>query len=211
MLRRPVVWITIVATIFVTVVWYFAWMSPQGSKLSNENLQITSLQGHLTALQATLATDKLNEANLTQYTHLLGIFSIAVPPTPEAAQLTTEIAALADSTDVNITSLTIPPTSTSSSSTPGVVSDLSEISIGIDMTCKWSQCLKFVGGIYTYPRLITIQSFAPTPAGNSNGAGPTIDVINPSKNQEYTIVMNGTAYFSPVISGQVLPTTTVAP
>jgi Tfp pilus assembly protein PilO len=206
--RRPAVWITIVATIVIAAIWYFAWMSPEGNKLSTENAQISNLNTTLAQLNKTLATYKLNQQNLAVYNKLLSVFSTAVPPEEEAGTLTDEIAALADTSGVNLTELSVPFASAPIESATGTPTGLYQVSLAIDVAGQWSQCMKFLTGIYTFPRLITIQTFSPS--DQSGSATGNVDVINPPGKTPYTFDLTATAYFSAAVSGQVTVTTTTA-
>ncbi|MGH9169675.1 MAG: type 4a pilus biogenesis protein PilO [Acidimicrobiales bacterium] len=209
-LRRPAVWITVAATIIVAIIWYFAWMSPEGNKLSTEQAQESQLHTQLQQEKQVLAEYRTNQENLGTYNKLLGTFSTAVPPSEEAGPLATEIAALANSTGVDLTALGVPPTATALTNSSGTDSGLYSVAVSIDVSGKWSQCMKFLNGIYTFPRLITVQSFSPA-AVASSGPSTTIDLINPPPNTVYDFTMSGTAYFSAAVSGLATTTTTLAP
>ena len=103
--KRPVVLISVAAVIVLAGVWWFAWMSPQGTKLSTIN---TNVQLLTTKDQQLLQTLKVVEHESTlesKYAGYLTTFSDAVPPTPDAPQLTTQLAALANATHVTLQSL----------------------------------------------------------------------------------------------------------
>jgi Tfp pilus assembly protein PilO len=205
-LRRPVVWITIVITLVVVIAWYFVWMSPEGNKLNNENAQIAQLQSTLNAKKATLAQDQSNQQNLGVYTSLLQTFATAVPPAAEQQQLVTALANLGNTTGVQITSLTVPPTPTPVPGTLATAAALDSLSISITISGTWAQCMNFLQDVYSFPRLITIQSFQPTPVGGN--PQNTTDIINPGSKAPYTFTMTGAAYFSPVVGGAAASSST---
>jgi Tfp pilus assembly protein PilO len=209
--RRPAVWITILATLVVAGVWYFAWMSPEGNKLNSENSQIGTLRSTLAELTSTLKEYQNNQQNLGVYNNLLNVFSTAVPPEEDAGTLTNDVAALANNTAVTLTELNVPSTATPIETSTGTPTGLYAIPIAISLSGTWAQCSKFLQGIYTFPRLITIQTFTPTPQLTTTGSS-SIDAINPPPNTPYVFSLTGTAYFSAAVSGQVASTsTTVAP
>jgi Tfp pilus assembly protein PilO len=164
-------------------------MSPQGTKLSTVNASVSQLTQKNAQLQIQLQTVEHESKLESKYAAYLTAFSTAVPPTPDAAQLTTQIAALADSTKVNLNGI--------SDDTIAVATPVSTIPITMTITGTGDECLNFLKGIYKMPRLITISSFIPTP-GATPGSGSSVDVLTPGK-LSYTFALSGEAYYSPLI------------
>lgn len=205
-LKRPLVLITVGVVILVAVLWWVLWMSPQGNKLSTENAEESNLTGQLQTLNATLQRDQAQAAKVQLYAGYLAMFASAVPPVPEAPQLTTELADLADATNVKLITLTDDTTVTG---TP-----VSTIPLTMQIQGPRQDCLAFLAGIYNpkmITRLITINSFTPTPLNAGPGGA---NVLKPS-DAVYTANISGNAYFDPTIdpsaaSGTVTTTTTAA-
>jgi Tfp pilus assembly protein PilO len=205
-LKRPLVLITVGVVILVAILWWMLWMSPQGNKLNTANAEQANLNGQLQTLNATLQHDKAQAARVQLYAGYLGMFAAAVPPVPEAPQLTTELADLANATNVKLTTLT---DDTTVAGTP-----VSTIPLTMEIQGPRQDCLAFLAGIYDpklITRLITINSFTPTPLNAGPGG---VNVLKPS-DALYTANIAGNAYYDPEIdpsatSGTVTATTTAA-
>lgn len=202
-LKRPVVLITVGAVILVAILWWFLWMKPEGNKLSTAQSQQAQYQTTLSNLKDQLIVVQGQAAKAKLYASYLGMFAAAVPPIPEAPQLTTEIATLADTTNVKLTSL--------SDDTVVAGTPLSTIPLSINVTGGRQACMAFLAGLYNsklMPRLITVSAITPTPKN------PTGDVLVPS-NAPYTLAITATAYYDPNIypstgSSSVSTTTTTS-
>src|ERR1700678_3966998 len=94
LIKRPVTLITVGSVVVLALLWWVVWMSPQGSKLSTVNSQISTLTIQYNTLEATLTTDKQQSAKVDLYAGYLKMFSIAVPEVPDAGGLTTALATL---------------------------------------------------------------------------------------------------------------------
>jgi Tfp pilus assembly protein PilO len=206
LIKRPVTLITVGSVVVLALLWWVVWMSPQGSKLSTVNSQISTLTIQYNTLEATLTTDKQQSAKVDLYAGYLKMFSIAVPEVPDAGGLTTALATLADSISpaLHITSIT--------DDTMVVGTPLSMVPLSLQLTGPRQDCFAFLNDLYNplkMPRLITVTSFEPQPA---NSASPE-DILKTSS-QMYTVSLVGSAYFDaaidPGLPGTV-PTTTLAP
>ncbi len=197
--KRPVILISVAAVIVLAGVWWFAWMSPQGSKLSTVNANVAQLQQKYSQLQETLRVVEHESKLESKYAGYLATFSAAVPPTPDAPQLTTQLAALANETHVTLTSL--------SDDSVLAATPVSEVPINITIKGSGSQCLNFLKGIYQMDRLITISAFTPTPS-DSAGSGSSVNVLSPG-NAGYTFALTGDAYYYADID-QLAPSTSSA-
>lgn len=190
-LKRPVILISLAAVVLLAAVWWFAWMTPEASKLSSVNAQIQSKTLQLNALRATLAASQHDAALLRQDGSYLRRFSAAVPPGPEAQVLTTQLFQLAART-VGATHLnqltddsTIPPAT-------GQV--LSRIPISISIDGPHNECLAFLNGLYKLSRLITVSAITPAPKASSSSGPDNVLAVNA---QPYTMTISATAYYSP--------------
>ena len=198
-IKRPAVLISVAAVIVLAGVWWFAWMSPEGTKLSQENTQTVQLSNQLQQLDVTLAKDKAQSLQVTQYAKYLNMFATAVPPLPEQAQLFTQLATLANTDKVTMEAVNVPSLGTA------LGTDVSELAITFTVNGKYEDCLTFLESLYKLPRLLTISNFLPSPLGGSTGS----NVISPKKGTPYSFVITGDAYYSSVVSGatQTTPTT----
>jgi len=203
--KRPAVLISIAVVIVLAGVWWFAWMSPQGSKLSTVNASVAQLTQKDAQLQLTLKTVQHESTLESKYAGYLATFSAAVPPTPDAPQLTTQLAALANSTHVTLQSL--------SDNTTVPATPVSDVPVSMTIKGTGTQCLNFLKGIYQMARLITIADFTPTPTltGDTSTA---VDVLAPGKTI-YSFELTGSAYYyaeiDPLATTSSSTTSTSAP
>jgi Tfp pilus assembly protein PilO len=192
-LKRPIVLITVAVVVLLAALWWLLWMSPEGNKLTTVNSQVGTLNSQLTTLNQTLAQDKALTAKVQVYAGYLGMFAAAVPPLPEAPQLTSQLANLANATDVKLTTLS------DDTSTPGLGTPLGEIPLSMNIQGSRQNCLAFLSGIYNsamMPRLITISAFTPSPLVAPPGG---VNVLQPS-GATWTATISGIAYFDAEIN-----------
>ncbi len=197
-LKRPFVLVTVGALILVAALWWLLWMTPEANKLTTVQAQQTQLKSQLDTLNLTLQLDKRQAAKVKQYAGYLSMFAAAVPPIPEAPQLTTELANLANVTSVRLTSLSDDTT------VPGA--PLSTIPITMSVQGPRQNVMAFLQGIYNQSliaRLITVSAFTPTPSG----ANASANVLKPSLAQ-YTASITATAYYDPSIDPSASTTAT---
>lgn len=204
--KRPVTLITVGSVLLLALLWWFLWMSPQGSKLTTVNTQNAALSTQLATLQNTLKIDKTQSAKVNLYAGYLKMFATAVPEVPDAGGLTTALSTLADSISPNLIITTL----TDDSTVPGT--PLGMVPLSIEITGPRSDCFTFLADLYNpkkISRLITVATFVPTPVTG----GSTSSVLKPS-NTIYNVAIAGDAYYDaeidPGLPGTVT-TTTVAP
>jgi Tfp pilus assembly protein PilO len=198
LLKRPPVYGTIAGVVVLLLVWWFAWMSPEGNKLASVNTQQSSLQSQIASLNSQIAILKAQSALVPGELPYLAKFNGAVPNLPESGVLTEELFGLMNSTKTFISSLN---DSTVTSSGTG----FSTIPVQISVTGSEDQVVNFMKGLYTLPRLVTIQSVTLAPPTQS-------DILKPSKAQGFTAAITATAYttFVPPTPPPA-PATTTAP
>ena len=180
LLKRPPVYGTIAGVIVLLLVWWFAWMSPEGNKLSTVNAQESSLQTQISSLNSQIAVLKAQSALVPGELPYLAKFTGAIPNLPESGVLTEQLFGLMNSTKTFISSLndsTVSPTGTGYSTIP----------VQIALTGSHDQVINFLKGLYTLPRLVTIQSVTLAPPAATN-------ILKPSKAQGFTAAINATAY-----------------
>lgn|GEM_PF-1176850 len=200
-LKRPTVIIPVVVVLVLAALWWFLWMSPEASKLSTVNAQQSQLESQLSTLNLTLQTDKAQAPKISEYAGYLSMFAAAVPPLPEAPQLTTELADLANATSVHLVTL--------SDNTTVVGTPVDTIPLTMTIQGPRQNCIAFLNGIYNpkmIARLVTITSFTPSPV-SAGAAG--VNVLKPS-GATYSVAMSGLAYYFPEIdpsAGSVTTTT----
>lgn len=176
LLKRPAVYGTIAGVVLIAIIWWFAWMSPEGNKLNGVNAQAQSAQNQITQLDATVASLKAQSALLPGSLPFLAHYQVAIPNLPESGILTEQLFQLMRSTGTFISSLndaTVQPTG----------AGYSEVPVSIVITGSHNGILNFITDIYKLPRLVTIEQVSLTPsagqpdlnkASTTNGFGATI-------------------------------------
>ncbi|MHB8243934.1 MAG: type 4a pilus biogenesis protein PilO [Acidimicrobiales bacterium] len=189
-MKRPRVLGAVGGALLLIVVFYFAWWSPQGGKLASieaqkqaQSIQISSLQANLTQLQQ-------DSQFVTRYQSFLTFFGSQVPVQPQQGQLISMLGRLSTSDKVDITQVT------ANTLVPAVApSTLSTIPISMTVTGPHDNLLRFLSDMYSLPRLITIQSVAPT--STSTGAGANVLAHN---SVPFSLTLTGTAYFTGTVT-----------
>jgi Tfp pilus assembly protein PilO len=168
--KRPAVFGTILATIVIALVWWFAWMTPQASKLSSINTQQSQAQGQVAVLQSEIAQLRSESSLLSKELPYLKFFESQIPSLPLQGQLTAQLYQLSLKTKTFISAL-----SDSTVSPPSSVSGgYSTMPITIELTGTHNEVISFLQGLYSMQRLVTIQSVSLTPPSqqpnlNTNG------------------------------------------
>lgn len=181
-LKRPAVFGTIAGVIVLLVIWWFAFMSPEGSKLSSVKAQDASLQSQIAQLNTTIAGLQAQSRLVPSELPYLAKFTTAIPDLPESGVLTEQLFNLMHSTKTFISSL-------SDSQTASSGSGYSTIPVVITVTGSHDSIVAFLAGLYSLPRLVTIQNVA---FGSS--ASQQSGILSPSKSPGFTATISATAY-----------------
>ena len=189
LLKRRPVYVTILLVIVLAMVWYFAWWTPEGNKLTTVNADIASKQQTITQLNIqiiALQHETLNNAGDTKYQ---GIFSNALPPGPEFDTLTESIYQLSLKTGTQLSQFTADTMSPVS----GTALPYSLIPVAMNVTGSEQQVENFIKGMYaqkTIPRLVTISQLS-----LSGGSGVNYFGVNPvSPAVTFTATIQAEAY-----------------
>ncbi|MGO9196443.1 MAG: type 4a pilus biogenesis protein PilO [Acidimicrobiales bacterium] len=193
-LRRPRVLIAIGVVIAIVIGFYVGWWSPESSKLSSVVAQQNTNKTKITAL-----TDELNRLKATnrvaaRYKSYLPFFAAEIPALPEQGQLVYLIGQLEKADGVFVTSIDV-----STTALPVPPSTLSTIPISLSLTGPHDDVIKFLTSLTdftTMPRLITIQSIAPSPTGAPAGVYNILghDTVG------FSLSISATAYFAAPIA-----------
>jgi type IV pilus assembly protein PilO len=180
LIKRPLVYGTLIGVVLIALIWWFGWMSPEASKLSSANSQIQSDQATISSLNTQIAALKNEDQQLPKLVHYLAFFSLAIPPLPESGDLTTQLydLSLATKTDMN---------SLSDATTADTGAGYSVIPVEIALVGSHNSVLAFLRGLYALPRLVTIQGVDLTPT-----AGQTLN--QSSSTGGFTATITATAY-----------------
>ena len=183
LLKSKVVLITTASVLILLLVWYFAWMSPEGTKLSTVQQQVTadgatvqSLNAELNALVAESKLVKKELPYLKQVTK-------AIPPNAEQPEIVNQLNALANDTGCKLGSVN-PADTVAPSGTTG----LSTISVDFGLSGSHKNVFRFLNDFYKLQRLMTINTVSLAPAGTS----PNILAIGDG--MQYSLTVTATAY-----------------
>jgi Tfp pilus assembly protein PilO len=186
-LKRPRVLIALGVIVVLAAVFYFAWWSPEGNKISATDATKQAQASQITSLRNQLALVTAEGKFVQRYETFLTFFGNEVPVQPEQGVLVDMLGRLAISDRVTITTL--------SDNTLNAVKPpaFSTIPVSMTVTGPYSNVLKFLSDLYGLPRLLTIQEVQPTPSG----ARGTVNILAPGS-LTYTMTISGTAYYSGV-------------
>jgi Tfp pilus assembly protein PilO len=190
-LKRPRVLVAIAAAVVVLIAWYFAWWSPESGKLSSVRGQEAKAKLQTQQLNAKLLEILREDRFVAKYHNFLSFFSSQVPVQPEQGQLVYQLGRLQDRDHVDITTL-----SASATAAPVSGVSLSTIPVSLTVTGSHDNVIRFLNGLYSMSRLLTIQSIAPSA---TSAPSNTYNVLG-HDGVPFSLAITGTAYFS----GQVV-------
>lgn len=177
LLRRRSVAVPLAGMLVLLLAWWFAWMSPEGTKLASVRQQQVTEQQTDTRLMLQLAALRADAARVKHDAPFLKSFAAAIPSAPGAPDLVVAVYRLATQDGVELQSIT---DDTVSSSGLGY----STVPVALSVSGPHDALLSFVSGLYGLPRLLTIQSISLSGTGN----------LNASSSALYTASISATAY-----------------
>lgn len=192
--KRPRVLAAIGGILLLLIIFYFAWWSPEGQKLSSVKSQEQAQVTQIATLQANLRQTEEESEFVSKYQTYLTFFSDQVPVLPEEGQLVFELGRLSDAVGVDLTSVNADTTAA-----PVPPATLSTIPVTMTVTGAHERILRFLAGIYSLPRLITIQSIQPSAVGAGSGPTSSYNVLR-HDSVPFSITISGTAYFSGTVT-----------
>lgn len=180
--------LTAVGAIVVAVIVFLAWISPEGTKLTNLRSEQTQLQGEQTQLQIRIASLKREKANLGPTCATLTKDVTEIPGAPDVDSFLQQVTALAvASGDPNTPSISV----TQAAASSGVAAGVTTVVVQLTMDGTYGQMSSFLGGLYTFPRYFTITSISVSGGSVANGgSAPSPSTPN------YSLSLNGNVYYS---------------
>ena len=176
LLRKPMVIASIVTTVVLLIAWWFAWMQPEANKLSAIHAQELRATEQVASLRSELALLRSEQKVVRAASPFLSLFGAAIPPVTDQPALVVQLYHLAVRTGVRLESVT------DDTVTPGTT--YSTIPVAISISGGHNAVESFIKGMYSLPRLLTIQSLSLSGTGNLNSSGST----------PYTASISATAY-----------------
>ena len=183
LLKSKVVLITTGIVIVLLIVWWFAWMTPEASKLATVQQQITADNTTATQLNMELILLKAEKKLVLRELPYLKKVTTAIPPTEDPPGIVDSLNTLANKTGCDLLSVT-----PANFPTPSGVGGLSVINVTFSVTGTHKNVFAFLKGFYSMTRLMTISTVSLAPGGTA----PNIMAANDG--QPYSMSVTATAY-----------------
>ncbi|HEV2360241.1 MAG TPA: type 4a pilus biogenesis protein PilO [Acidimicrobiales bacterium] len=183
LLKRPVVYLSIVSVIVLAAIWYvFVW-SHEDHKLSTVQAQDQALKTQINSLNSQILQLIAEKNQVAKEQPLLTVFNNELPNPPHQDQIVELLANLesAPKTKVVISSISGVDTIT-----PAPTNNYSEIPLVLALSGDRTEVLNFIAALYTLPRLVTITSITLSPSATSN--------MLSTANSPYSADISGFAY-----------------
>lgn len=184
-LRSPVTIGVIAGVIVLLIVWWFAWMTPEASKLTTVNQQASQLSATTQQLNIQIAALERESATVQKELPFLAKFATAVPPTADPGGLTNAFFALSIKTKVTLLSVT-----DNTVSPPAAAGALGTVPVAVAISGTHANVFAFLQGIYTMARLVIINSVGLSPSGGVGGP----NILATHDGQVYSASISGTAF-----------------
>ena len=170
-LKRPRIFLSIVAAVLVVIIWTFAYFMPQGSKISLLQAQEATLQKKVQTGDTSVAHLKHTYQHSSQLQTMNNELNSAVPSTADAYNYVQSLSAAATAARVHLTSITISSgadgSGTGSSGASGTSSGLHETPANMTVKGTYDQILLLISRIYKLPCLTDIEGLTINGGGAS--------------------------------------------
>lgn len=183
LLKSKVVLIVTGSVIVLLLVWWLAWMTPEGSKLSTVQQQVATDKANVSQLNLELATLKAEKKLVLKELPYLKKVTAAIPPTEDPPGIVDEINTLAQKTQCNLQNVT--PADTPSASG---VTGLSLIPVSFSITGSHKHVFLFLSEFYALTRLMTINTVSLA----ATSSAPNILAVGDG--QAYSLAVTADAY-----------------
>jgi Tfp pilus assembly protein PilO len=183
LLKSKVVLIVTGVVIVLLLVWWFAWMTPEASKLTAVQQQVTADNTTVTQLNLELIALKAEKKLVLKELPYLKKVTTAIPPTEDPPGIVDSLNTLANKTGCDLLSVT--PANFPS---PSGVAGLSVITVAFSISGLHKNVFAFLTDFYTMKRLMTISNVSLSPGGTT----PNILAVNDG--QPYSMTVSATAY-----------------
>lgn len=191
LLRRRLFWGPL-AGVALLAGWWFAWMSPQASKLSVAHAQQTTDQMTIAGLEARISQLHSVARKERQAKQLVRLFTRAVPPRPDAPVLVVQIYHLATAQHLQLESIT--------DNAVDPAGGYATIPLSLSVSGSRAGITRFVNGLYDLPRLVTVQQLQLS--GPSAG-----NVVSATSGTNYQATITATAYTTSLTAGSTAGST----
>jgi Tfp pilus assembly protein PilO len=183
LLKSKVVLIVTGLVIVLLIVWWFAWMTPEASKLATVQQQVTADSSTVTQLNLELIALKAESRLVSKELPYLKKVTTAIPPTEDPPGIVDSLNTLANKTGCDLLSVT--PANFPS---PSGLAGLSVVAVSFTVSGVHKNLFAFLTDFYAMPRLMTISSVSLAPGGTAP------NILAAGDGQPYSMSVNATAY-----------------
>ncbi len=147
--------IVILAVALVGLGWYFFLWTPQQSKISSLNLQVSTLESQQSSLQLQISQLESAKRNLPQLIAEAKSVTGAIPKTPDLSGFMSNLQTAASA--AGVAELTVSPTPPAAS-LAGAASGVSALAVSITANGGYSEVLRFLHSLESLPRLLVVTN-----------------------------------------------------
>jgi len=169
--------------IVLLLVWWFAWMSPEGAKLTSVQQQVTTDQANKQQLNLELLALQAEKKLVKKELPYLKKVETAIPPTEDPPGIVDELNTLANQTGCTLSSVSV-----SDTVTPSGATGLSIIPVSFTLSGKHRAVFNFLKHFYTLKRLMTISTVGLAPPGTNP------NILNIGDGESYSLSVTADAY-----------------
>ena len=157
----------VLVLILLTVVWWLFIFGPKREAIAAANAELESAQLRQSTLQTRVAQLQEIKDNELSYMFAIGQMESSIPATPQADAFIEDMTFLADSTGVELMSITLAPPASSPDSAGF------EVQVAMTVEGEFFEVLGFLYGIEALDRLVRVDSVGLTPLGPAATATAT--------------------------------------
>lgn len=156
-MRRSVILLLAVGLVIVTAAWWFFFISPRNTSIDDANTALEDAKSQETVLQAQIATLRAVQDNELTFLFALGEMESSIPTDPELDAFFEDITFLADTTGVELATI--------STAVPVQVEDstLFTVTVTLSFQGEYFEVLGFLYGLEDLERLVVVDTLSLTP------------------------------------------------
>jgi Tfp pilus assembly protein PilO len=161
--------------------WYFLLWSPQQSKISSLNSQVSTLESQQSALQVQISQLESAKQHLPQLIAEAKTITGAIPSNPDLSGFLSVLQSAASS--AGVAELSVSPTApaaTPGASTSSGTSGVTPLGVTISANGGYLEVLKFLSSIQSLPRLLVVSNVSIAKGGSASSSlsssGPVLSL-----------------------------------
>ncbi len=168
--------IVILAIALVGFGWYFVLWSPQQSKISSLNSEVSTLESQQSALQVQISQLESAKKHLPQLIAEAQKVTGAIPKSPDLSGFMSSLQTAASGAGVAELTVSPAPLATSSPGSTTAAAGVSALAVSITANGGYSEVLRFLHGLESLPRLLVISNVT---IGKSGVTAPALSSSGP--------------------------------